>query len=135
MTSLSMADAKDWAALLGAAWLVIAPAGLWWLAKTFPTRRELDAMQARMGKAEERLADGDRRFAGLDATVREAIHAAHEARDAADVATRAAEQIGDARVSLAELRGDIKTLNAILHRLEADSRRMVDGHLKLGERV
>ncbi|WP_029009384.1 hypothetical protein [Azospirillum halopraeferens] len=126
-----MADAKEWAALLGLAWLIVAPAGLWWLAKTFPTRRELDAVHTRVTKAEERLADGDRRISGLDASVREAIGAAHAARDAADKATRAAEKIGSARVELAELRGDIKMLTAILTRLEGDSRRMIDGHLSM----
>lgn len=129
-----IADVKDWMWLIGPALSFIGwPALLWWLQAKFVLRAEMDAVKKRLDHHEARLDGGERRFAAVEAAIREVTHAADDAKKAAQRATEAAEKIGDIRVQLAELGGEIRLCTALLKRVERDADRLIDGHLDTGD--
>lgn len=131
-------EIKTWVGLLTPVLsIVVIPAVLWWLSRTFPSRsevsREIDGLRGRITKAEERLDSGAQRFVEMEAAIREVNHAASEAHAAADDATKAANQIADIRVALSDLKGEIKVVTALLQRVERNAGLLIEGHLDTGK--
>ncbi len=123
--NMTMADLKDALPVLSVLWLIGSAAVLWWLSKTFATKGQVEAIERRLGA-------GDNRFAGLEAMVRDALHAAEDAKEAAERATKAAEKVDDARLELARLGERMNTLTELLKRVEATAGHLTHGHMKMG---
>lgn len=129
-----IAEIKDWMWLIGPALSFVGwPALLWWLQAKFVLRAEMDGVKKRLDHHEARLDGGERRFAAVEAAIREVTHAADDAKKAAQRATVAADRIGDIRVQLAELTGDIRVCTALLKRVEKDADLLKEGHMDMGD--
>lgn len=84
---------------------------------------------------DDRLAAGDSRFIELNATIRSVREAADQARKAAEQASLAAGKANSLEISIAELNGEIKALQAALKPVERFTMTMVEGHMHIGEKT
>ena len=118
-------DLPEYLVLAGA---ILFPALMWKLSQTFARRAELEELK-------KRLDDGESRFNKLEGAVLDAGLAAKRATEAADRIQSAAEKLYGFEVQIADLRGDISTLEAALEPVKHFNQLMVEGHLRMGERV
>ncbi|HRQ82727.1 MAG TPA: hypothetical protein PKZ97_16570 [Azospirillaceae bacterium] len=127
---MSIAELKELLAIgVPLATIVLVPAVSWWLTQRFVTRAEFVGVKERLDLHEARLDDGERRFAAVEAAIREVTHAADDARRAAETATKAADKIHAAEVRLAELGGKIDTVSELLRRVADHTDVLMRGHL------
>lgn len=129
---MNIGDINDAAGLIGLGSPVLAAAALWWLSGKFAPRAKVEELEAQSKDMAEQLAQGQTRFAQMDAAIKAAGEAANSAKTAADKALEAAEEVGDVKVSIATLAGEIKLLTELLKRIERSGDLMVRGHLQLG---
>lgn len=101
------------------------------LAQRFASKTDLAAQVGRLNKLEERLAQGDARFATLEGAIKAATQAAGQAKSAAEEATKAAAKVYGTEIACARLEERIQGLGEALNNIEHFTRLMVEGHMKL----
>lgn len=101
------------------------------LSRTFASKTDLAAQVARLDKLEERLAQGDARFATLEGAIKAATQAAGQAKIAAEEATKAAAKVYGTEIACARLEERIQGVTEALNNIEHFTRLMVEGHMKL----
>lgn len=98
--------------------------------RTFATRDDLDRAIAEHAQEhqrfDQRLADGEVRFAKLSGSIDMVRVAAEQARDAAN-------RVTSVHLELADIRGDIKAIEASLQPLQRLTMGMVEGHMAEGQ--
>ena len=103
-----------------------------WLSRRFAAKGSVAALVRKTEEIERQLAEGESRFTRLESSIDEVGKAAAAAKEAADEAAAAATTINDVRIGMAQLHGEIKTLNAKLEPVAHFGRVMLEGHLKMG---
>lgn len=104
--------------------------------RTFASRDEMlkyfEGHATEHQELELRLAKDENRFTEISGAIKIVQLAAEQALSAANEARAAADHLAQVHVDIADLRGDIKAIEAALHPIERLTMSMVDGHMADG---